>query len=73
MAMGPAGPFHGVLYYATWAEFGTVDTPPHPYMRPAWDSGAEPALEYIKAELGNEIERAAQRLARKAARLAARG
>lgn len=46
--------------------------PAHPYMRPAWDAGAEPMLEFIKGALAVEIERARARLARKAERLAAK-
>lgn len=67
MAMGPAGGL-GVLPYAAFAEFGTIDTPPHPFMRPTWDAGGVGALEYVKANLGAEIARAAARVARKAAR-----
>lgn len=36
-----------------------------PYMRPAWDSEAGNALNIIRAELGPEAIRAAERLARK--------
>lgn len=67
MAMGPVSG-GGVLNYATFAEFGTNDTRATPYMRPSWDSGKDNALEYIKANLGREIDRAATRLAKKAAR-----
>lgn len=70
MAMGPASGT-GVLQYATFVEFGTVDTPAHPFMRPAWAAGAEPALDYIKANLGSEIDKAASRLAKKRARAGA--
>lgn len=59
-----------VLNYASFVEFGTIDTAAHPFMRPAWDSGREVALGIIKVELGREIEGAASRLARKAARAA---
>lgn len=67
MAMGPVSG-KGVLNYATFAEFGTNDTRAVPFMRPAWDGGANDALEYIKANLGREIDKAATRLAKKAAR-----
>lgn len=67
MAMGPVSG-GGVLNYATFAEFGTVDTAAKPFMRPAWDGGKDDALEYVKANLGREIDRAATRLAKKAAR-----
>lgn len=72
MAMGPAAGL-GTLQYATHVEFGTVDTPAQPYMRPAWDSGQNAALEYVKDHLWEEIHRAAKRLERKGARLMARG
>lgn len=58
---------HGVLQ-----EFGTRHHPPQPFMRPAWDAGRAAAAERIGTELKNEIDKAAQRLARKAARLAAK-
>lgn len=67
MAMGPGGGL-GVLQYAAFVEFGTVDTSAQPYMRPAWDSGADTALEYVKENLGSEIARAAAKLAKKRAK-----
>lgn len=67
MAMGPAGGL-GVLQYATHVEFGTVDTPPQPYMRTAWDGGKDRALEYVKTHLWIEIHNAAKRVAAKGAR-----
>lgn len=70
MAMGPSAG-KGVLNYATFVEFGTVDAGAFPYMRPAWDSGAHPALEYIKANLKIEIDKAAKRYAKKLAKRAA--
>lgn len=51
-------------------EFGTSRTPAHPFLRPAWDQHAPDALGIIREELGGEIEKAAQRAAKKAARLA---
>jgi len=67
MAMGPVSG-KGVLNYATFAEFGTSDTRAVPYMRPAWYGGKDDALQYVKANLGLEIDKAAKRLAKKAAR-----
>jgi len=58
---------------AVMQEFGTVHHPPQPYMRPAFDSEKDGALEIIKADLGSEIQKTVQRQARKAARLAAKG
>lgn len=72
MAMGPSGGT-GALYYATHVEFGTVDTAPQPYMRPAWDGGADEALEYVKDNFWREIDRAAKRVARKGAKALAMG
>lgn len=69
--MGPAGtkaakaPPQGSLQ-----EFGTVNHDPKPFMRPAWDGGKDALLEGIKDDLWAEIERAAARQAKKAARLA---
>ncbi len=67
IAMGPASG-DGVLNYAAFVEFGTVDTAPHPYMRPAYDSQAERAMQSIADNLGNEIAVSAQRRARGLAR-----
>lgn len=54
-------------------EFGTVDQPPRPFMRPAWDATAGQVLQIVSDELGTEIDKSAKRVARKAARLAAKG
>lgn len=67
MAMGPAGGL-GALNYAAFDEFGTVDTPAFGFMRAAWDSGGNEALEYIKLNLSIEIEKSALRYARKLAK-----
>ncbi|WP_075216082.1 HK97-gp10 family putative phage morphogenesis protein [Mongoliimonas terrestris] len=49
-------------------EFGNEDNPPQPFMRPAWDSQKMKALDLISVRLGVEIDKAAARLARKAAK-----
>jgi hypothetical protein len=67
MAMGPATGV-GATYYATFDEFGTIDTPAFGYMRYAWDTGQLPALEYVQDNLWREIERAVGRIAKKAGR-----
>jgi HK97 gp10 family phage protein len=54
-------------------EFGTVKMPAHPFARPAWEGGKSGALTTISVELGAEIEKSRARLARRAARLAAKG
>lgn len=53
-------------------EFGQAHHPPQPFLRPAWDANKMGALNSIKNDLGEEIEKARQRLAKKAARLAAK-
>jgi HK97 gp10 family phage protein len=53
-------------------EFGTEHHGPQPFMRPAWDSEKDGVLAGIKQDLWEEIEKAAARLARKAARAAAK-
>lgn len=67
MAMGPSAG-QGALQYAAHVEFGTVDTPAQPFMRPAWDGGADKALEYVKDNLGAEIDKAAARVATRRAK-----
>lgn len=60
----------GPLPQAHNQEFGNVNHGPQPFMRPAWDQNKDKVLDIVKTELGGEIEKAAQRAARKAARLA---
>jgi HK97 gp10 family phage protein len=54
-------------------EFGNENHGPQPFLRPAWDANKDAALRTIGDDLGSEIEKAAARLARKAARKAAKG
>lgn len=54
-------------------EFGTVTQRAQPFVRPAWDATKDAALETVKTGLGDEIQKTAQRIARKAARRAAGG
>lgn len=70
--IGPAGG-NGALNYASFGEFGTIDTPAQPFMRPAWESNRGIVLGLIHSGLKAEVERAADRAARKVARLAAAG
>lgn len=51
-------------------EFGNERHGPQPFMRPAWDAEKMPTLDRIGDSLWFEIEKSAQRLARKAARQA---
>lgn len=53
-------------------EFGNVHQAAHPHLRPAFDSNVHKVLDGIKKTLSDEIEKARQRLARKAERLAAK-
>ena len=72
--MGPAGtggkkaPPQGSLQ-----EFGTRHHPPQPYMRPAWDQGKDALLDGIAEDFWDEINKAAARQAKKAAKLASKG
>lgn len=54
-------------------EFGTFDQSAQPFMRPAWAETQDETLAIVKTELGTEITKTADRIARKAARLAAKG
>lgn len=58
----------GPLPQAHLQEFGTIKHAPQPFMRPAWEAGKMKVLEDLKKELWAEVEKAAARAARKAAR-----
>lgn len=62
----------GSLPAAVPQEFGTVNHPAQPYMRPAWDTQQDRALAIIVERIGAEIKSAVERLAKKAAREAAK-
>lgn len=53
-------------------EFGNAHQAPHPHLRPAWDGNVMRVLNGIKNSLAEQIEKARARLARKAAREAAK-
>lgn len=66
----------GVTVYAGSAdrnavprEFGTIRSRAEPFMRPAWDEGKHGALDYVRRNLGSEIEKTAARVARRALKL----
>lgn len=63
MFVGP-----GALPQAITEEFGTFDQAAHPSVRPAWDAEAVPTLDRLGAGLGIEVQKAAARAARKAAK-----
>jgi HK97 gp10 family phage protein len=65
--VGPAS-----LPQAIVQEFGGPDRPAQPFMRPAWDGQKESALAIVVDAIKREIDAASQRLARKAAREAAK-
>lgn len=62
--VGPPSMERGIV-----AEFGSVKQSPKPFMRPAWDANKTKALATIKDNLKTEIDKAAQRAARKAAKI----
>ena len=68
IAMGPASGFGAALQYASFDEFGTVDTPAFAFMRGAWHSGSYKALKYVEANLGEAIQTAARKVAVKRAK-----
>jgi HK97 gp10 family phage protein len=49
-------------------EYGTVNHGPQAFMRPAFSREAEGAIKIVASELGAEIEKAAKRLAKRAAK-----
>lgn len=49
-------------------EFGSINNPPAGYMRKAWDGGADALLDGIAGDLGAEVDKTANRHARKVAR-----
>lgn len=49
-------------------EFGTAHSRAQPHLRPAWEARQDEALAIVQTELGGEIDKAAARLAKKAAR-----
>lgn len=53
---------------AVQQEFGNEDHSAQPFMRPAWDGTKREALHIITHRLGVEIDKAAERAARKAAK-----
>ena len=65
MFVGP-----GTHPQAITQEFGTWFHPPQPFMRPAWAAEKGRILEDLSGDLWTEIDKAAQRIARKQARLA---
>jgi thioesterase domain-containing protein len=65
--MGP-----GPLAQATQDEFGNEHQAPRPTLRQTWDAGWRDLLERVRVALAGQIEKAVTRIARKAARDAAK-
>ncbi|MEF2551992.1 HK97 gp10 family phage protein [Aurantimonas sp. A2-1-M11] len=63
----------GPLPQAHLTEFGGPNNAPAGWARSSWDAGKDELLDGLKADLWAEIEKAAQRHARKMARLARKG
>ncbi len=53
----------GVAYWGMFQEFGTSKMGARPWLRPAWDATAAPALDIIGKSLGQGVEKSAVRLA----------
>jgi hypothetical protein len=62
----------GSLPQAHMTEFGTAKMAPRPWARPVWDAHKGTVLLDLGSDLWTEIEAAAARRARKAARLLAK-
>lgn len=62
------GPTREGYPQAIMQEFGTVNQPAQPYMRPAWDGGKDALLDGLAKGMAAEITKTAERAARKAAR-----
>lgn len=67
------GPTREGYPQAIMQEFGTVNQPAQPYMRPAWDGGKDALLDGLAKGMAAEITKTAERAARKAARHLAEG
>jgi HK97 gp10 family phage protein len=59
-------------YYGQFQEFGTAHHAAQPFMRPTWDRMSNVLIDMVAATLAEEIEKARQRIAKKAERLAAK-
>lgn len=62
MFVGPAGGPKAIVQ-----EFGSVDQPPQPYMRPAWDATHREVLARIADEVMVRVQKATDRARKKAA------
>lgn len=55
-----------LFIYAGVDEFGSSDTPAQPYMRPAFETKKQEAVDRVSDDLRAEIDKSAQRLSRRA-------
>lgn len=67
VATGPTGNQEGGGK-AGWQEFGTVNMPANPYMRPAADSEIDTVLQNVRDEMTLQVGKAKARIARKLAK-----
>lgn len=58
----------GKIPHSHLQEWGTSHHAAQPFARPAWDATKAGALDIIVSDLGDEIDKAAKRLAKKAAK-----
>ncbi|KEP68415.1 hypothetical protein DL1_11930 [Thioclava dalianensis] len=58
----------GPLSSAHQQEFGNIYQAPQPFLRPAWDAESKATLDRIAEQMWIEIEKTAQRAARRAAK-----
>lgn len=64
--IGPArSAGRNVLNYASFQEFGRINQPAQPFLRPAWDRMQPIVLKIFAADLGPQIEAAAARLSKR--------
>lgn len=66
---GPAPVGKRARANAGWQEFGTAKMPAHPYARPAADSENQTVFGNVKEALAKQVDKAADRIRRKAARI----
>lgn len=65
---GPAAPDRYNRRIAGWQEFGTVNAPAQPYMRPTASAEAQTVINNVRQDLTDRISAAKARIAKKAAK-----
>lgn len=60
------------IRHGGFQEMGSANNSPHPFLRPAFDENVPVVIAGLKQDLAAELEKARQRIARKAERLAAK-